>query len=160
MSENIKPESLELVSEKLFDYIGEKTDVLVIYCADPRFRDTFREFIGEELGVKHYILLSLAGAAGPFVQFDPESEKAKQFINQVKLFVDKAGVKKLIAINHTDCKWYSNAVPESDPDQIISRQIVDLKRFADLVRNEIANIPVKKFLAVLNDDSVQFKKIP
>jgi carbonic anhydrase len=160
LSENIKPESLELVSEKQFDYIGEQTDVLVIYCADPRFRDTFREFIGEELGVKHYIVRSLAGAAGPCVQCEPESEKAKQMINQIKLFVDKACVKKLIVMNHTDCKWYSNAMSESDTEKIISKQIEDLKQFADLVRDEIANIPVKKFLAVLSNNSVQFKKVP
>ena len=159
MSNKRNSESLTLVTEKQFDYIGEKTDVLVIYCADPRFRDTFREFIGNELGVNHYILLSLAGAAGPFVLHEPESEKSKQFLNQVKLFVEKAGVKKLIVMNHTDCKWYSNAMPGTETDEIVSKQINDLDLFTETVHSVIGDISVETYLAVFENDKVSFKAV-
>ena len=159
LSDNKKLEALELATGKQFDYIGAKTDVLVIYCADPRFRDTFREFISDELGVDHYILLSLAGAAGPFVQFDSESEKAKQFINQVKLFVEKAGVKKLIVMNHTDCKWYSNVMPGIDTDEIINKQIDDLDRFTEMTNKEIGEISVETYLAIFENNKVSFRTV-
>ena len=152
-------DSLELASERSFALNRKKSETLVIYCADPRFRSAFQEFIRIELGIGHHTLLSLAGGAGPFVLFKPESLQASQMAEQLRIFIMNNEIKEVVVLNHSDCKWYAKLLPDDDSNRIIDIQIADLQRFAGRVRSDIADVPVRAFLAVLQGEKVCFRKV-
>ncbi len=152
--------SLELASERSFALNRKKSETLVIYCADPRFRSAFQEFIRIELGIGHYTLLSLAGGAGPFVLFKPESLQASQMAEQLRIFIMNNEIKEVVVLNHSDCKWYSKQMPGCELKSLTEKQIEDLRHFAIMVRSDIADVPVRAFLAVLQGEKVCFRKVP
>ena len=153
-------DSLEFASEESFVLNRETSETLVIYCADPRFRLAFQEFIGKELGIGHHTLLSLAGGVGPFVLFKPESVQAVQMVDQLRLFISNSGIKQVLVLSHSDCKWYAKLMPDRDSKKVADRQIADLQHFARMVRFEIAEVPVHTYLAVLEKENVRFRKVP
>lgn len=153
-------ESLESAAERTFEINPKVSRTLVIYCADPRFRSAFQEFVRTDLGTGHYTLLSLAGGIGAFVVFAPDSVQASQMIDQLRLFLKGTDIKQVIGINHGGCKWYSKLMPDCDSSTIIERQIKDLRRFAGMVRSEVARVSVQLYLAVLENDKVCFKRVP
>ncbi|MFQ5607229.1 MAG: hypothetical protein ACE5GA_04730 [Candidatus Zixiibacteriota bacterium] len=156
----MKSDSLDSAIEGTFALEREPSETLVIHCADPRFRPAFQEFVGKAIGIDRHTLISLAGGAGPFVLSDPESDLAKQMIDQLRLFIEGAGMKNVVALNHTDCKWYAKTFPDDNSHKITERQIADLQRFARMIHNEFAEVSVRTFLAVLDDKNVRFKRIP
>ena len=152
--------SLESASEESYGINKEASETLVIYCADPRFRLAFQDFVRTGLGISHHTLLSLAGGVGPFVLFGPESPQAAQMVEQLRIFIPNAGIRKVVVLNHTDCKWYSKLMPDYDVSRVSDRQITDLQCFARMVQLEIADVSVHTYLAVLKKETVRFKKIP
>lgn len=152
-------DSLESASEGLFDLESKKPEALVIHCADPRFRSAFQEFINSELGVNHHTLLSLAGGVGPFV-LESKSVQTAQLMDQLRLLTGNNGIKKLIVMNHTDCKWYSEQMPDHDSNSVIEKQLADLQQFSQVLQTEIADMTVLGYLAVLTQDKVHFRKVP
>ncbi len=153
-------ESLESASKKTLALNLEASRRLVIYCADPRFRAAFQEFVSTDLGISQHTLLSLAGGVGPFVLFAPDSLQAGQMIDQLRLFLTGKEIKQVIGINHSGCKWYSRLMPDCDSREIIDRQMADLRRFAGVVRSESVDVSIQVYLAALEDDKVCFKRVP
>jgi carbonic anhydrase len=151
---------LESATEKSFTLNSEAPETLVIYCADPRFRSAFEEFVKSELGVGHHALFSLAGGVGPFVQFDPKWDQLAPLRDQLLLFLDNNDIKELIVLNHADCKWYAKQMPDQHSKSIAAKQIADLQAFARMVRSDIADVPVRTYLAVLTNENIRFVIVP
>ncbi len=156
----VEVDSLELACEKFFQVNQAPVETLVIQCADPRYRLAFQEFIDKELGIDHHALISLAGGVGPFVLFNPDSDLARQMIDQLRLFIEGAGIKEIALLNHTDCRWYAKALPQQTIQKISERQIADIQRFDRMIQKEFSEVKVRAFLAVPTEKGVRFKKVP
>jgi len=152
--------SLELASQKTFALEGTDSETLVIYCADPRFRTAFQDFIRKDLGINQHTLLSVAGGAGPFVLFEPKVAEASQLIDQLRIFVLNNVIKKVIVLSHTDCKWYAKQLPDCSLAEVTKKTVEDLRRFVRLIQSEIADLPVEPYLADIEDDKIRFRKVP
>ncbi len=83
------------------------TEVMVVYCSDYRFQAGYQEFLNHNLGLNgNYDLLVIPG--GPqsltLVEYLPKFSWAGW--KWLKFLADAHSLKRLILIQHQDCKWY------------------------------------------------------
>jgi len=138
---------------------NKSPDTLVIYCADPRFRNAFRDFIDNELESDQYILLSVAGGVGPFILHPPDSERANLFVGQMRIFLANNPINRILAINHAGCLWYLDKNQKLETDAIIEKQFSDAKKLIDLGRSIKDGIAVDIYYAALEGENIVFEKI-
>jgi hypothetical protein len=124
-------------------------EVLAIHCSDYRFQAGFYEFLNRQLKLDgNYDLLVLPG--GPqcltLVEYLPKFSWASW--KWFRFLMDAHGLKRLILIQHRDCKWYkelpfhlhSSAEPRL-------RQEEDLRRARTALLKEHPELSVELYYA-------------
>lgn len=142
-------------------FAEHESSVLVICCSSHVFLPYTQEFIekGLELGPGQYDLLAVPG--GP--QFLLLTEYLPKFawVGQkwVKFLVERHRLKRVIAISHEDCAWYSEErfVPQflqkfGVGRSLKERQREDLREIVQALRNLGLPISVEAYYAEKSPD--------
>lgn len=149
-------------------FVEHESTVLVVCCSSNAFLPYTQEFIekGLGLGPGQYDLLAVPG--GP--QFLLLTEYLPKFAwvghRWVKFLVERHRLKRVIAIAHEDCAWYSEErfVPQflqrfGVGQSLKERQREDLREIAQALRNLGLPISVEAYYAEKSTDGrVQFQR--
>jgi hypothetical protein len=145
------------VANKRYELMNMPSDTLVIHCVDHRFQGAFRKFIVGELGIEVFNPMVIAG--GAFAIGSEHYSRYGYIWDQIDYFIKVGGVKKLVLINHEDCKWYGNEFPDLEKSKLKEKGKIDLTRAAKNVGEKYPGVEVISFWAELSADKINFKKI-
>lgn len=135
----------------------EESDGLVLHCADPRFQEAFARFIREELGMKQPIPFVVPGGIHDFVS-PVRVKAARQLWQQLEFMIKEGNVKRLVIINHDDCKWYGrwNTLVSTTVGEDIAHHLM---KAAELLFEKKFRIDVECYVARLEGDKVTFERV-
>lgn len=133
-------------------------EALVVQCSDARFQTAFRQFATEDLGLKNYFPLVVGGGVHALGAKNVLPEQYVTLHGQIKFFVEEIPLKRVVLINHEDCKWYQShaELSELDPD---TKAQADLKTAVRELREEFPGVMVQAFWAALDGDKVSFSEV-
>ncbi|MDP3900015.1 MAG: hypothetical protein Q8Q23_02950 [bacterium] len=136
---------------------SEDTDGLVIHCSDPRFQSAFRQFIKNELGLNNPCLIIVPGGIHDLVSL-ARPKAARQLKDQLEFIIKNMRVKRIILINHDDCRWYAkwNAlVPGKIGDEIVN----NLAKAAEKIMEKKFGLEIEIYLAKIQANNVIFERL-
>ena len=135
----------------------EEADGLVIHCSDPRFQAAFREFVTSDLGLQHPIPIVVPGGVHDLVS-PARLKAARNLWEQVEFMVKEGHVRRIVPINHEDCKWYAkwNTLVQTTVGQDISGHLLAL---AEKLAEKKLGVEVECYLAKLEGDAVTFHRV-
>jgi len=137
--------------------INRPSDTLVFHCVDHRFQEAFRKYIFKELSIDVYNPVVIAGGAYAICN---DGDKNYEYIwDQIDFFIEKGGIKRLILINHEDCKWYGKENPNLESSDLKEKGKFDLLRAANKVKVKYPGVEVISVWAELSGESIRFHKI-
>lgn len=135
------------------------SQALVIHCSDPRFQESFRRFVQEELGIGKYVLLAVGGGGYALGEEGSESVHGESLWEQVRFFITAAGLPEVVIINHDDCLWYRHSHSHGSSADIVSRQAADLLWASQRISRDFAGVRVRLFMAKIEGNRVQFVQV-
>ncbi|UCC81138.1 MAG: hypothetical protein JSW64_07215 [Candidatus Zixiibacteriota bacterium] len=136
---------------------NKPSDTLVIHCVDHRFQEAFKEFITNEMGIAVFNPVVIAG--GAFAVSSEHLSRYSYIWDQIDFFVTAGGVKRVVLINHGDCKWYIKENPDLEISDLKEKGKTDLARAANNVREKYPGIEVVSVWSELSGDSIRFQRI-
>ena len=155
----IEPKMKSVDENKFYLVDARKSQAIVIHCADPRFQNAFRKFITEELGINHYSPIIIGGGAHAFGMQTLLPANFQTLFEQIKFFVEEAGLKQVIIVNHEDCKWYEK-MKGCYPDTRLSvKGKLDLRKAALTIVEDFTGVDVRIFWAGLDGDNIRFSEV-
>jgi hypothetical protein len=85
-------------------YTGQRSDTVVLYCADSRFRPQTHEFLTQHLGLGSVLTVTIPGGPSPVLPLVGLAHKlVKGWLDEL---VDVAHVKRVVLVGHEDCAAY------------------------------------------------------
>jgi hypothetical protein len=138
----------------------EPPTAIVIHCGDERFQKAFRRFIEEDLNIQSYVPIVILGGVHAFGFKDLLPKQHKVLFEQIKYLIKERGIRRIIIINHEDCKWYerfSSWVLRRIP--LPKKQVEDLRATGESLLEHFAKIDVETYYAELAGGDVHFKRI-
>jgi hypothetical protein len=143
--------------ERSYAPTNKPSDTLVIHCVDHRFQEAFKEFITKEMGIAVFNPVVIAGGA-----FAIGSEHLARFgyiWDQIDYFITEGGARRVVLINHDDCRWYKRENPDLETSDLKEKGKADLLRAAINIKEKYPGIEVVSVWAELSGDSIRFNKI-
>lgn len=126
----MKPATTPVTSQPLFTastpFDARKSDTLVIYCADGRFRPQTQEFLTEQLKLDRPITITVPGGVSIFMPLVGFAHKvAKVWLDA---FADHT--RRIVLIAHEDCAAYraEHRILQTMVTQIAGKSVQDLQR--------------------------------
>jgi len=148
----------DLSQKRIYAYCSAPPEAVAIYCSDPRFRQACETFIHHELNIGSYAPVIIPGSIGHLNQAD--NGEVQRFLNaQVKLLVThNPSLRKIILINHQDCKGYRALYPELPAADLLHQQEADLLASASRIIKEIGRpLEMISYLAINVGQEIVFK---
>jgi hypothetical protein len=126
-----------------------ETEVLVIHCGDYRFQGAFYEFLNHSLNLnENYDLMVIPGGPLSLTLFEYLPKFSWSTWKWFRFFVQKHGIRRVILIQHQDCRWYQtmplhlHASPE-----LRQRQEQDLGRITSTLKRDFPDLKVELYYA-------------
>jgi hypothetical protein len=135
------------------------SETLVIHCADPRFQIAFRRFVTEELGLENYTPIVIGGGIHALSSEESMPKNFKILWEQVKFFIKAGGIRRIIFINHEDCRWYEKMHGHLPRINLPDKGKEDLKLAAIVLLRDFGGISLETYFAHLDGDEVTFERI-
>ncbi len=110
---------------------------LLVSCLDFRIQKTVEDWARQNLGVRNYDRVTLAGGAKDF----------QTIMKQIDLSVKLHGIKKVVLMNHQDCGAYG----ESGTEEKHRR---DLLAAASAVKSKYPSLQVETYFVTLSGQVV------
>jgi hypothetical protein len=132
---------------------NETGRVLVIACADGRFRDAREEFLRQYCQIQRADAILFPGGPASFLISAPWFFALRPQIE----FLQKAhDVQRLIAVAHDDCAYYGAKYPQFDVIKRKSQQIADLRECREDLRKLIPGIVIELYYEQSSHDVVHY----
>jgi hypothetical protein len=157
--EPIQPDVISPDGRSLYPLDTAPSQALVIHCGDPRFQTAFRRFITEELGIKAYTPLIIGGGLHAFGMQSFLPKNFKILWEQIKFFVKEGHLKRVIIINHEDCRWYGKMKGYHPSVALPLKGQLDLRTAASLILRDFAGVSVESYWAGLDGEHIYFKPV-
>jgi len=137
---------------------SDRPETLVVCCSDGRWHAPIHEFVEHEVS-ERADLFAVPGGPAVFDPWNSSFDDARVFDNAMRLFVEHHDLHSIWLIQHEGCSYYRIKHPELDPAAIAERQIVDLRRAAEVSRAKYPQLGVRAFLATLQNDRAAFLEV-
>jgi len=158
-SEAIEPDIILSNGRALYPIDKAPSEALVIHCGDSRFQVAFRRFLTEELGIRSYTPVVLGGGVHAFGAQSLLPKNFKILWEQVKFFIKEGKLRRVIIINHEDCKWYEKMKSYHPRVQLPVKGQLDLRTAALKILKDFAGVRVESYWAGLDGGHVYFQKV-
>lgn len=131
-------------------------EAIVVFCGDPRFQGAIASFIAEELGFKpgEFLPFSVPGGIAALSEPFARPKDFKVLREGLEFYLTRLRtIRKVILINHEDCKKYHDLCERLGPlslveGTIIGRQRSDLHKVTQVVSKIVAdNLEIKRYFA-------------
>jgi len=133
-------------------------EALVVQCSDARFQTAFRQFATEDLGLKNYFPLVVGGGVHALGARNTLPEQYVTLYGQIKFFIEEVPLRKVVLINHQDCKWYQGHADLSDLDADTQAQ-ADLKTGKTILSADFLGVEIRAFWAGLDGETISFSEV-
>lgn len=150
---------MEARYESSIPWSPERPDILVVCCSDGRFHAQVFDFIHERVSDRSDLYVV---AGGPVV-IDPWAssfDEARAFDSSLRLFEQFHDLQQACLIAHEGCAYYRERHPGTDVAALESRQVRDLRRGAELLRERFPRLSVQLVYARLVAGHVRFEVVP
>ncbi|HXE75373.1 MAG TPA: hypothetical protein VNN18_07040 [Candidatus Xenobia bacterium] len=138
---------------------GESGTALVIHCSDPRYQVHFHEFLRLGLGLERYGLLVVPGGAQFLTLADYLPKFSWAGWRWVKFIGDIAPPTRVVLIAHDDCLWYRHVRGRQDNAAMREKQVADLRRVGEALRERLGELKVELYYARLVDAAASFEAV-
>ena len=138
---------------------GESGTALVIHCSDPRYQPHFHEFLRRGLGLERYGLLVVPGGAHFLTLTDYLPKFSWAGWRWVKFIGDIAPPSRVVLIAHDDCLWYRHVRARQDDAAVREKQVADLRRVGEALRERLGDLRVELYYARLVDGAAIFEAV-
>lgn len=166
MSDVSKKEPIELEGQPIspegrvvYKIDSTPSETLVIHCADPRFQIAFRRFITEELGIGNYTPIVIGGGIHALSSQAFMPKNFKILWEQVKFYVKEGELRRIIFINHEDCKWYEKMHGHLPRLNLPTKSKEDLKSAAEIIFHDFSGVRLETYYAHLDGNEVTFERV-
>lgn len=131
-------------------------EAIVVFCGDPRFQGAINSFIAEELHLKpgEYLPFSVPGGIASLSEPFARPKDFKVLREGLEFYLTRLRtIRKVILINHEDCKKYQDLCQTLGPmfsvmGSISERQRADLLKVTQVVSKIIGeNLEIKRYYA-------------
>lgn len=124
---------------------------LLIRCMDFRLRDELMTWIDESGFFEGgFDVISLAGASKSLV--DGSAEIKDFFLQQVSVSTDLHHAERVIVFHHSDCGAYAKEYNFASKDEEKSKQVEDMKKTQEILKNKYPNVEVILVWGDLQDE--------
>ncbi|MDA2930635.1 hypothetical protein MYX84_11935 [Acidobacteria bacterium AH-259-O06] len=145
-------------------------EAMVVHCIDPRFQPAFREFIRHHLGFQEgeYIPLvvpgSVASLGTSISSLMPKHFKV--FKDHLQVVFDSNQVRRVVLINHEDCRGYASLMRRLQrfvKIDLSKKQIEDMKFATGVIRQmaqRFTQLQFELYMACIGaDNEVTFQDV-
>jgi hypothetical protein len=143
----------DVIYESTLPWDPERPDTTIITCVDGRWYHHFQEFAREHLkaGLRTDFL-AVPGGIEPMTLFDLMPKDFNFFRRRLEGLVDSHGTSRIVAIAHQDCAWYKTRKIGPFTIDLRDRQISDLRRSANRLREMFKGVTVETYFARFSPD--------
>lgn len=124
-----------------------------VCCSDPRFRNAFRDWTIDELGLNQgqFVPINIAGGPAVLAHKDKMPDQYEFLMEQIKFFLHHfPSINKVVIVGHEDCGFYSR-IP-GHPD-LTHKEKKDLHRAVTALSKELNDIEILASYAFFADDA-------
>jgi carbonic anhydrase len=137
-----------VVYESSLPWNPERPDTVIISCVDGRWFRHFEEFARVQLEAgARTDYLAVPGGIEPMTLFDLVPEDFNFFRRRLEGLVAAHGTHRIVAIAHQDCAWYMTLAIGPQHVDMKDRQITDLRRSAERLREMFPGVTVETYFA-------------
>ena len=155
----VEPDVMRADGRPMYRLDDRPSEALVIHCGDPRFQSAFRRFVTEELGIVNYTPVIIGGGVHAFGVQSFLPKNFKILWEQVKFFVKENKLRRIIIINHEDCKWYEKMSGYHPRIELPLKGKLDLQDAALTILRDFAGVQVQTYWAAVDNDRVYFTPV-
>jgi carbonic anhydrase len=142
------------IYESATPWDAKRPDTVIISCVDGRWRAQIQEFTVNYLKADlHADFLAVPGGIEPLTLFDLMPKDFNFLRRRLEALVEGHGTKRIVAIAHQDCSWYKDHTIFSFKLELRERQLRDLKRVAERLRETFPDLTVETYFARLEGTS-------
>jgi carbonic anhydrase-like protein len=142
------------VYESTLPWDPDRPDTVIISCVDGRWFRHFEEFARVHVKAgSRTDYLAVPGGIEPMTLFDLVPKDFNFFRRRIEGLVAAHGTKRIVAIAHQDCAWYRTHKLGPLRLDMRDRQIRDLLRSAERLREMFPGIVVETYYARLSGTS-------
>jgi hypothetical protein len=138
--------------------VTPESGVIVVHCSDPRFQWHFHEFLRNGLGVREYGLMAVPGGPQLLARLEFLPKFSWSGWRWLKFLVDLTKPKRVILINHEDCRWYLSLLRVEDREKLRARELADLRE----IQREFTDrfkVQIEAYYARLEDGVASFERV-
>ena len=152
-----------VVYESSLAWDPERPSTTIITCVDGRWYPHFQEFARQyaKAGTRTDFM-AVPGGIEPLTLIDLIPKDFSFFRRRIEALVESHGTKRIIAIAHQDCAWYRARRIGPVIVDLRAKQIDDLHRAANRLREMFSGVVVETYFARLvgtNPDKVVFDAV-
>lgn len=140
----------------------EKTDALVIMCADRRFRRPAEHFLYKRLGVGNYDLVAIPGGVYMISFADALPKQLKVGMQMIKFLARNHQPPRIVLIAHEGCSRYRDGFSSwlhRPGFSLVEKQKADLVAVAQSLREMLGDTKVEAYFAAIEgEDTVVFEQ--
>lgn len=142
------------VYESTLPWDPDRPDTVIISCVDGRWFRHCEQFARVQLKAgSRTDYLAVPGGIEPMTLFDLVPKDFNFFRRRIEGLVAAHGTKRIVAIAHQDCAWYRTRKIGPLRVDLKARQVADLRRAADGLREMFPGVTVETYFARLSGTS-------
>jgi hypothetical protein len=112
-------------------FANPEPEAIVVFCGDPRFQSAIASFIAEELGLGagQFLPFSVPGGVASLSEQFARPKDFKVLKEGLEFYLTRLRtIRKVILINHEDCKKYHDLCERLGPLSLINGNIPDRQK--------------------------------
>jgi hypothetical protein len=141
-----------------------RPDTVVISCVDGRWRQHVQDFAINHLkSGPNSDFMAVPGGIEPLTLFDFVPKDFNFFRRRLEALISDHGTRRIVGVAHQDCAWYRERTIGRFRVDLRERQISDLRKSAQRLREMFPAIAVETYFAGLSGSSPQrvvFEAVP
>jgi hypothetical protein len=140
----------------LLAWARERSTVLVIACADGRWRPHIQDFVTNCLHLDpHFDMVEVPGGVEPLTLVDLVPKDFNFLRRRIDMLVRTHGIRRIVMIAHENCGWYRERRIGAVKVDLRTQQIADLRRVRLRAHELFGDAVVETYYARLASDGSQ-----
>lgn len=136
----------------------ERPRVLVVCCSDGRFHAPIVDFVEHEVSDRAD-LLALPGGPAVVDPWNSSFDESRVFHASLALFEAHHDLHEAWLIAHEGCSYYRLRHPTATPAELEARQVADLRRASQMLRERASKLDVRLVFVRVSGDRVTFTTV-
>ena len=129
---------------------------LAVYCSDGRFTNAVEELL-QRLGHGRIDTLTIPGGAALLHLWSANLVEAETVRKSASFLIEGHKLEEVVLIAHAGCGYYRARFRSLAPDEMVERQVLDLGKAANWLRQHHPRVRVSTFLARPDSGQIRFE---